>query len=136
MLWKKNKKTAEAQKKTETTPNEFKNVGTEKTDELSAGAISTVLPGEYGVLKGFYVSEKASGLVSFNQYVFKVFKDTTKNEIRKQVEKSFSVKVKGIKIVNLPRKSRTVGRHKGFKQGVKKAIVVLEKGYTIDSAKA
>ena len=136
MLWKKNKKTAEAQKKTETTPNEFKNVGTEKTDELSAGAISTVLPGEYGVLRGFYVSEKASGLVSSNQYVFKVFKDTTKNEVRKQVEKSFNVKVKGIKIVNLPRKSRTVGRHKGFKQGVKKAIVVLEKGYSIDSAKA
>ena len=89
-----------------------------------------------GTLKGFYVSEKASGLVSSNQYVFKVFKDTTKNEVRKQVEKSFNVKVKGIKIVNLPRKSRTVGRHKGFKQGVKKAIVVLEKGQSIDSAKA
>ena len=128
-------KSKKQEKKTET-PKEFGDVGTEKTDELSAGAISTVLPGEYGVLRGFYVSEKASGLVSFNQYVFKVFKDTTKNEIRKQVEKSFSVKVKGIKIVNLPRKSRTVGRHKGFKQGVKKAIVVLKEGYSIEQAKA
>ena len=117
------------------TPKEFGEVGMEKTGELPVSATSTVLPGEYGVLKGFYVSEKASGLISSNQYVFKVFKDTTKNEIRKQVEKSFSVKVKGIKIVNLPRKSRTVGRHKGFKQGVKKAIVVLEKGYSIEQAK-
>jgi len=128
-------KSKKQEKKTET-PEEFRNVGTDKTSELPVSATSTALPGEYGVLKGFYVSEKASGLVSFNQYVFKVFKDTTKNEIRKQVEKSFSVKVKGIKVVNLPRKSRTVGRHKGFKQGVKKAIVVLKEGYSIDSAKA
>jgi len=135
MLWKKNKKSKEA-KEREQTPAEFKNVGTEKTGELPTNAASTVLSGEYGVLKGFYVSEKASGLVSFNQYVFKVFKDTTKNEIRKRVEKSLNVKIKGIKVVNLPRKSRTVGRHKGFKKGVKKAIVVLEKGYSIDSAKA
>ena len=128
-------KDKEEKNKTET-PKEFGNVGTEKTGELPTSAVSTALAGEYGVLKGFYVSEKASELVSFNQYVFKVFKDTTKNEIRKQVEKSFRVKVKGIKVVNLPRKSRTVGRHKGFKQGVKKAIVVLEKGHSIDSVKA
>ena len=123
-------------KRPDTTPEEFKDVGVEATGELPASTASTALLGEHGVLKGFYVSEKASGLVSFNQYVFKVFDSATKNEVKKQVERSFGVKVKGVKVVNLPRKSRTVGRHKGFKQGVKKAIVVLEKGYTIDSAKA
>lgn len=87
-------------------------------------------------LKGFYISEKATALSSFGQYVFKVFDNATKNEVRKQVEKSFSVKVKGVKIINLPRKSRTIGRHSGFKKGFKKAIVALEKGYTIDQAKA
>ena len=87
-------------------------------------------------LKGFYISEKATALSSFSQYVFKVFDNATKNEIRKQVEKSFSVKVKGVKIINLPEKSRTIGRHKGFKKGFKKAIVVLEKGYSIEQAKA
>ena len=87
-------------------------------------------------LKGFYTSEKATALSSFSQYVFKVFDNATKNEIRKQVEKSFSVKVKGVKIINLPEKSRTIGRHKGFKKGFKKAIVVLEKGYSIEQAKA
>ena len=100
------------------------------------GKTLKALPKEYGVLKGFYVSEKATSLSSFNQYVFKVFKNTTKNEVKKQVENSFSVKVEGVKIINLPRKSRTVGRHRGFKSGAKKAIVVLKEGYSIDQAKA
>ena len=117
----------------EETPKEFQDVGAKiesPTETLKA------LPKEYGILKGFYVSEKATSLSSFSQYVFKVFKNATKNEIRKQVEKSFNVKVKGVKIINLPGKSRTVGRHKGFKKGFKKAIVVLEKGYAIEQAKA
>ncbi|MBI2674717.1 MAG: 50S ribosomal protein L23 [Candidatus Yanofskybacteria bacterium] len=115
------------------TPKEFGEVGAEKTGEDNSQHIdmSKFRNFEYGVLKGFYVSEKASGLASFNQYVFKVFDNATKNEVKKEVEKNFSVKVKGIKVVNLPRKSRTVGRHKGFKRGVKKAVVVLEKGYDI-----
>ncbi|MBI4158384.1 MAG: 50S ribosomal protein L23 [Candidatus Yanofskybacteria bacterium] len=130
-------KTKKKEEKTET-PKEFGEVGAEKTGEANSRYtdMSKFLNFEHGVLKGFYVSEKASRLVSFNQYVFKVFKDTTKNEIKKQVEKNFSVKVKRIKVVNLPRKNRTVGRNKGFKQGVKKAIVVLKEGYTIDSVKA
>ena len=114
--------------KTET-PEEFRNV---EAAEQTEAAVPKVLPKEYGVLKGFYISEKASGLASFNQYVFKVFDGVTKNEIKKQVENSFSVKVKGVKIINLPRKRRSVGRHVGFKSGFKKAIVVLEKGHSIE----
>jgi len=94
------------------------------------------LPREHGVLKGFYTSEKSSALNSLNQYVFKVFDGVTKNEVKKQVAKSFGVKVKGVKMINLPKKKRSVGHHSGFKKGFKKAIVVLEKGYSIDSAKA
>lgn len=131
VFWKKNKEES-GEKKTAITPTEFQSVGNEKQSVASS---SLVLPKDYGVIKGFYVSEKANGLASFGQYVFKVFDSATKNEIKKLVEKSFSVKVKGIKIVNLPRKSRTVGRHSGFKSGLKKAIVVLEKGYSIEQAK-
>lgn len=124
-LFSKNKKD---EKKTET-PTEFSKVGTE-TDEVATSP--KVLPKEYGILRGFYVSEKATGLASFNQYVFKVFRNTTKNEVKKQVERSFGVKVKGVKMTNLPRKRRTMGRHAGFKAGLKKAVVVLEKGYSIE----
>lgn len=137
-FWKKDKKAEKPPKaglakggKTET-PAEFKNVGTE---EQSAASAPKILPKEYGVLKGFYISEKATVLNSFNQYVFKVFDNATKNEVKKQIEKNFSVKIKGVKMINLPRKSRTIGRHSGFKRGFKKAIVALEEGYSIEQAK-
>jgi|SRR3989338_623213 len=134
-FWKKDKKEKETKKPSQI-PAEFTKVGAVDAKEQPTVAGSTVLPKEYGALKGFYVSEKATSLNSSNQYMFKVFDNATKNEIKKQTEKSFSVKVKGVKIINLPRKSRTVGRHKGFRHGVKKAIVVLEKGYSIEQAKA
>ena len=49
--------------------------------------------GGFSVLKSFYISEKASDLLGINQYVFKVYDSTTKNEIKKQVENLFNVKV-------------------------------------------
>jgi len=87
------------------------------------------------VLKSFYVSEKAASMGVFNQYVFKVLRDTNKSEIKKQVEKMFKVKVKAVKILNLPEKRRDSGRHPGFKPGFKKAVVVLEEGSTISQVK-
>lgn len=89
----------------------------------------------YRVLKNFYVSEKASLLNGFNQYVFKVFRSANKSQIRKQVGKLFNVKVKSVKVLNMPRKRRDLGKHPGFRSEFKKAIVVLEKGQTIEQAK-
>lgn len=92
--------------------------------------------GSYKVLRNFYVSEKASLLGSMNQYVFRVFNDADKREIKKQVEKTFNVKVKSVKILNMPPKRRDIGKHPGFKSGFKKTVVVLEKGYLIEQTKA
>ena len=84
----------------------------------------------------FYISEKAGLLNTFNQYVFKVSGKANKSQLARQIEKMFSVKVKGIKVLNTAEKIRNVGRHTGSKPGFKKAIVVLEKGYSIEQAKA
>lgn len=92
--------------------------------------------GDSHVLKGFYVSEKASFLNSANQYVFKVYDDANKAQIKKQIQKVFDVKVRNVKVINTRRKRRDLGRHPGFKPGYKKAIVRLEEGYSIDQAKA
>jgi large subunit ribosomal protein L23 len=83
------------------------------------------------VLKNFYISEKATMLGGMNQYVFKVYDRANKSEIKKQVGAIFKVKVKDVKILRAPEKSRNVGRFEGTKTGFKKAIVVLEKGQTI-----
>ena len=105
------------------------------TQKLTGPAIN-YSAGAYRVLKNFYISEKASLLAVNNQYVFMVGRDTNKAEICKNVEKIFNVKVKDIKIINLPSKIRNVGRHSGIKPGFKKAIVALKEGYTIEQAKA
>ncbi|OGN35665.1 MAG: 50S ribosomal protein L23 [Candidatus Yanofskybacteria bacterium RIFOXYD1_FULL_44_17] len=94
------------------------------------------LPGAYRVLKSFYISEKATNLVTMNQYVFVVGDKTNKVEVKKNIEKLFDVKVKDVRIINMPSKIRNVGRHSGIKSGFKKAIVVLKDGYSIDQAKA
>jgi large subunit ribosomal protein L23 len=126
----KNKKDKDKEvKKVDQTPEEFKGVGAGKEESKTT---PKALPREYGVLKGFYVSEKSSALNAFNQYTFKVFSNATKNEVRKHVEKSFDVKVKEVKTINLPRKRRRIGRYTGFKPGFKKAIVVLEEGHSIE----
>lgn len=92
--------------------------------------------GGHQIVKSFYISEKASMLNGMNQYVFKIFNNANKSEIKKQVEKVFDVKIKDVKILNMPRKRRDIGKHPGFKSGFKKAIIVLEKGYSIEQAKA
>ena len=104
--------------------------------QKSAGITINYSAGAYRVLKNFYISEKASLLAVNNQYVFMVGRDTNKAEICKNVEKIFNVKVKDIKIINLPSKIRNVGRHSGVKPGFKKAIVILKEGYPIEQAKA
>ena len=87
------------------------------------------------VLRSFYVSEKGSLASGMNQYVFKVFPRANKSEVSKEVAKLFNVKIKSVKILNMPSKRRDFGKHPGSKSGFKKALVVLKEGYTIGQAK-
>ena len=108
----------------------------EETKETKTEESSSFIPVEQSVITGFYISEKAGLLNSFNQYVFKVSDTANKSELSKQVEKMFNVKVKSVKVLNTQKKRRDVGRYHGFKPGFKKAVVVLKKGYAIEQAKA
>lgn len=127
-LFKKNKTKKDKEVKKDIQPTgEVLNTNTETKGNWSASGQQ--------VLKGFYVSEKASILSAMNQYVFKVFNSANKTEVKKQIEKIFDVKVRAVKISNMPPKRRDTGKYPGFKSGFKKAIVILEKGYSIDQAK-
>jgi|SRR3989338_7366167 len=109
---------------------------TEKVSDTPVEIKGNWSASSHQVLKEFYVSEKASMLNTMNQYVFKVFNDANKGQIKKQVERVFDVKVKDVKVANMPKKRRDIGQHPGYKPGFKKATVVLEEGYSIDQAKA
>ena len=87
----------------------------------------------YRVLVEPHVTEKASDLTERNKYVFKVLPNANKIEIKKAVESLYGVDVSGVRIINIHRKKRRVGRKReGWKKGYKKAIVKIKKGQKIE----
>jgi large subunit ribosomal protein L23 len=79
-----------------------------------------------------YITEKSTALSQKNQYVFRVWQKANKNEIKKEIENLYKVKVVGVKIINVPAKERRLGRISGWKKGFKKAIVKIKEGQKIE----
>ena len=144
-LFAKNKKEKSKAKAAEGEPRlrreELHDVKVEETADLSSEsllkeeALAKAGARTHRILRGFYVSEKASLGQGDNQYVFRVFNNANKSEVKKEVSRLFNVKVKSVKVLNMPEKRRDFGRHPGAKSGFKKAIVVLEKGHVIGQAR-
>lgn len=66
------------------------------------------------------------------QIVFRVRRDSTKEEIRRAVEMLFEVKVDGVQVVNVQGKARRFGKTPGRRQDWKKAYVSLAEGSDIN----
>ncbi|MFH2035619.1 MAG: 50S ribosomal protein L23 [Candidatus Zixiibacteriota bacterium] len=66
-----------------------------------------------------------------NAYVFRVGRDANKTEIKRAVEKIFSVKVDTVRTMVMPSKPKRLGRFAGRTESWKKAIVKLKKGQQI-----
>ena len=86
----------------------------------------------YRILKTPQVTEKATDLTKENQYVFKVFSETNKTEIKRAVNELYGVDVLDVKIVKVPAKRRRIGRISGWRKGYKKAIVKIKEGQKIE----
>ncbi len=86
----------------------------------------------YRVLRAPQVTEKATDLLEKNQYIFKVFPDANKTEIKKTIESAYGVDVEAVRIINIPRKKRRLGRVEGWQEGYKKAIVKIREGQKIE----
>lgn len=86
----------------------------------------------FQVLLSPHISEKATVVAERGQFVFRVAGDASKLEIRKAVETLFSVKVKGVRTLNVKGKTRNFGRTVGKRSDWKKAYVALEAGHDID----
>ncbi len=89
------------------------------------------------ILKGFRVTEKATNLQVGNQYTFEVAEDTNATAVAVAVAKVFGVKVQRVNIINAKGKvkmSRMSKGNPGVKGKMKKAIVTLKKGETIQLA--
>jgi large subunit ribosomal protein L23 len=78
------------------------------------------------------ITEKTTKLSEHNQVVFRVPHDATKADIKKAVEELFKVKVKGVNTIVTKGKKKLFRGRKGERSDVKKAIVTLHEGSTID----
>lgn len=85
------------------------------------------------VLLGPHLSEKTTRVgEANNQVVFRVRRDSTKQEVRRAVELLFDVKVESVQIVNLRGKVKRFGQTLGRRKDWKKAYVTLAEGSDID----
>lgn len=78
------------------------------------------------------VTEKSSLLGSRGQYTFHVDGGATKQDVRRAVERKFSVHVERVRMMNVPSKLRRRGRIVGRVPGYRKAIVHLAEGEHLD----
>jgi large subunit ribosomal protein L23 len=86
----------------------------------------------YDVIRNPVVTEKSTMSSEHGQVVFDVAPDATKTDIKAAVEALFSVKVKAVNTLVRKGKVKRFRGHLGVRKDVKKAIVTLVDGQTID----
>ena len=75
------------------------------------------------IIKRPIITEKSYDLMNEGKFTF---------EVEQACQALFNVKVEKVNIVNVRPKKRRVGRYEGFKPSMKKAIVTLAEGQTIE----
>ena len=86
----------------------------------------------YSVLKSPLITEKATLLSPYRQYVFWVERRANKIEIRRAVEKHYSVKVDKVRSMIVKGKTKRVRWNQpGRTPSWKKAVVTLKAGHEI-----
>ncbi|MCM5558440.1 50S ribosomal protein L23 [Pleomorphomonas sp. JP5] len=86
----------------------------------------------YDIIRTPVITEKATIQAENNKVVFNVAKTATKPEIKAAVEQLFSVKVKSVNTLVRKGKTKRFRGIIGTQSDVKKAIVTLEEGHSID----
>ena len=84
------------------------------------------------LIKKSWITEKAAREAPLGKYVFSVEKNATKSEIKKAIKEMYKVDAVKVNVLNRVRKQKGFQRVKGYQQGIKKAVVTLKKGQTID----
>ena len=86
----------------------------------------------YNIILSPVITEKSTLGSEHNQVTFKVTKDATKPEVKAAIEELFGVKVKAVNTLNQKGKVKRFRGRLGKRNDVKKAIITLEEGQTLD----
>ncbi len=84
------------------------------------------------IIKAPIITEKTSDLAKNNVVVLSVDPKANKTQIKQAVENVFNVKVESVNTINTYAKKKRVGRYAGRANKVKKAIVKLQEGSSIE----
>ncbi|MCR6660201.1 50S ribosomal protein L23 [Asticcacaulis sp.] len=86
----------------------------------------------FDVLLSPHITEKATLLSEQNKVVFKIALDASKDEVASAVEAIYNVKVTKVNTIVTKGKTKRFKGIKGRRNDIKKAIVTLAEGQTID----
>ncbi len=86
----------------------------------------------YDVIRAPVVTEKSTNVSDHNQVIFDVAIDATKPQIKAAVEALFSVKVRAVNTLIRKGKIKRFRNRIGTRNDVKKAVVTLADGQSID----
>jgi large subunit ribosomal protein L23 len=86
----------------------------------------------YDLILGPVITEKSTQAGEHNQVTFRVRRDATKPQVKEAIEGLFGVKVKAVNTLNQKGKVKRFRGRPGKRSDVKKAIVTLAEGHSID----
>lgn len=86
----------------------------------------------HDIVKGMIRTEKGSGMLALNKYLFWIDKGANKIEVKKAIEDIYKVKVDCVNTVMMRGKLKRVRYAVGKTSDWKKAIVTLKDGSKID----
>lgn len=103
-----------------------------KTSESKGSVLASAYL--YDVISRPHVTEKSTVAAEQNKITFKISPSATKKDVKKAVETIFNVKVKKVNTINIDGKTKRFRGQPGQRSDVRKAVVTLEAGQSIDVA--
>ena len=87
---------------------------------------------DINLIKKPVITEKSTANAQFNKYIFEVRKDANKINIKKTIEDIYKVKVQKLNSLNVKSKPKVFKGQRGTRSELKRIIVTLKEGNTID----
>ena len=87
---------------------------------------------DLNLIKKPVITEKSTANAQFNKYIFEVRNDANKINIKKTIEEIYKVKVQKLNSLNVKSKPKVFKGQRGMRSELKRIIVTLKEGNTID----
>ena len=87
---------------------------------------------DLNLIKKPVITEKSTTNAQFNKYVFEVRNDANKKTVKETIEETYKVKVEKLNSLNVKSKHKVFKGQRGSRSELKRIIVTLKEGSTID----